>query len=207
MKHLKLYPSLRRLLRHPRRKRSRRKRRLRFSPHAWAKLLYLRDAGPTEVGGFGIGSAEDPLCIQDVVLLPQTCSVLSVLFEETAIADYFEEQVDRGLRPEQFARVWLHTHPGDCAEPSAVDVRTFARVFGHCDWAVMGIIARGGAVHAEFARPGSEPQRLPVELDWRQTFPASNHPAWQAEYDRCVTPEPTPAFDWLNQAHFHWPMP
>jgi len=27
---------------------------LRFSPYAWAKLLYLRDRGDSEVGGFGI---------------------------------------------------------------------------------------------------------------------------------------------------------
>ena len=27
---------------------------LRFTPYAWAKLLWLRDAGPTEIGGFGI---------------------------------------------------------------------------------------------------------------------------------------------------------
>ena len=26
---------------------------LRFSPFAWAKLLYLRDARGTEIGGFG----------------------------------------------------------------------------------------------------------------------------------------------------------
>ena len=27
---------------------------LRFSPAAWAKLLWLRDAGPTEIGGFAV---------------------------------------------------------------------------------------------------------------------------------------------------------
>ena len=32
-------------------------RRLRLSPTAWAKLLYLRDAGDSEVGGFGISAA------------------------------------------------------------------------------------------------------------------------------------------------------
>ena len=29
---------------------------LRFSPTAWAKLLFLRDYGETEVGGFGIAA-------------------------------------------------------------------------------------------------------------------------------------------------------
>ena len=36
-------------------------RTLRFSPYAWAKLLYLRDAGDTEIGGFAITSPDDLL--------------------------------------------------------------------------------------------------------------------------------------------------
>ncbi|TWU40156.1 hypothetical protein Q31b_35010 [Novipirellula aureliae] len=41
------------------RRRQRRARpRLRFTPYAWAKLLCLRDAGPSEVGGFGISDAK-----------------------------------------------------------------------------------------------------------------------------------------------------
>ncbi len=77
----------------------------------------------------------------------------------------------------------------------------------HCDWAGMGIIARGGAVHAEYARQGKDSQMLPVELDWQQTFPASNHSAWQAEYDRCVTQEFNPTYNWFNESRTPWPFP
>ena len=42
---------------------------LRFSPYAWAKLLYLRDRGDTEVGGFGISCPEDLLLVEDVRLV------------------------------------------------------------------------------------------------------------------------------------------
>ena len=38
--------------------------RLRFRPTAWAKLLFLRDAGPTEVGGFGISAPDDLLLVE-----------------------------------------------------------------------------------------------------------------------------------------------
>ena len=38
---------------------------LRFSPTAWAKLLFLRDLGDTEVGGFGISAADDLLYVED----------------------------------------------------------------------------------------------------------------------------------------------
>src|SRR5215469_14058441 len=42
---------------------------LRFSPTAWAKLLFLRDIGDSEVGGFGITAADDPLFIENVQLV------------------------------------------------------------------------------------------------------------------------------------------
>ena len=28
----------------------------------------------------------------------------------------FDEQVDAGLKPEQFGRIWLHTHPGNAVK-------------------------------------------------------------------------------------------
>jgi len=51
-----ILPRLHRRRNHPHQKRSPRRPKLRFSPTAWAKLLFLRDRGPTEVGGFGITS-------------------------------------------------------------------------------------------------------------------------------------------------------
>ena len=36
---------------------------LRFTPTAWAKLLFLRDYGDTEVGGFGIAASDDLLLV------------------------------------------------------------------------------------------------------------------------------------------------
>lgn len=50
------------------RRRRRRSPILRFSPYAWAKLLFLRDRGPTEVGGFGIASPEDLLLVKTLPL-------------------------------------------------------------------------------------------------------------------------------------------
>ena len=61
---------------------------------------------------------------------------MSVAFEDEAVADFFDQQVDRGLRPAQFARIWVHTHPGGWPEPSLTDEETFQKVFGRTDWAV-----------------------------------------------------------------------
>ena len=90
---------------------------LRFSPTAWAKLLSLRDLGDSEVGGFGVAAAEDLLLVEDVKLVRQTCTGASVAFDDASVADFFDEQVDRGLRPERFDRIWVHTHPGNWADP------------------------------------------------------------------------------------------
>lgn len=163
---------------------------LRFSPYAWAKLLYLRDRGETEIGGFGITGLQDPLLIEQFQLVRQHATPLTVGFDDSAVAEYFDEQVDRGLRPEQFARIWIHTHPGHSPLPSRTDEETFERVFGRCDWAVMFILARGGASYARLrfrSGPGAE-LRFASEVDYRASFAGSDTTAWDAEYAANVVP-------------------
>ncbi len=161
---------------------------LRFSPTAWAKLLYLRDLGDSEVGGFGITAADDLLYVEDIELVRQMCTGASVAFDDQAVADFFDRQVDCGRRPEQFARAWIHTHPGNFPEPSQTDEDTFARVFGRTNWAVMFILARGGQSYARLrfhVGPGGDVD-LPVRVDYTRPFAASDHAAWQEEYLACV---------------------
>lgn len=163
---------------------------LRLTPTAWAKLLFLRDAGETEVGGFGISAADDPLLIEDVQLVRQTCDVASVCFDDASVADFFDRQVDAGRTLDQTCRIWVHTHPGRCAEPSATDHETFARVFGRCQWAVMFILAKGGATYARLqfnVGPGGS-LLLPVEVDYRCAFTGSDTAGWLEEYRANVEP-------------------
>lgn len=172
--------------RQPRRRRQRPP--LRFTPYAWAKLLHLRDEGPTEVGGFGVTAEADPLLVEDVRLVGQSCTPIAVRFDDAAVADFFDACVDEGLPPERFARVWVHTHPGDSPRPSGTDERTFARAFGGCDWAAMVILAAGGDSYARLrfsAGPGAD-LVIPIELDFSATFPSAAPAAWAEEYERCV---------------------
>jgi hypothetical protein len=139
---------------------------------------------------FGISAENDPLLVEDVRLVTQSADVVNVAFHDEAVAEFFEASVDEELRPERFARIWIHTHPGDSAEPSFTDEATFERVFGHCDWAVMAILARGGERYARLrfaAGPGGQ-LRIPMQVDWEAPFPASDHAAWRAEYERSVHP-------------------
>ena len=183
----------RRQLRRPRRKRQQRRPTLRFSPTAWAKLLYLRDLSPTEVGGFGISAPDDLLLVQDIQLVRQHCTEVFVAFDDVAVADFFEDQVDLGRKPQEIGRIWIHTHPGCCPHPSPTDIETFDRVFGACDWAVMFIMARSGDTHAELHwRAGSASLPLDVEVDFTQPFSGSDHPSWREEYHANVQADTWP---------------
>jgi hypothetical protein len=170
---------------------------LRFTPAAWAKLLFFCRYGPTEIGGFGITSGEDLLLVQEFQSVHQIVSPVSVAFDDTSVADYFEDQVDKQRRPEQFARIWCHTHPGNSATPSLLDEQTFARVFGSCDWAVMFILARGGNTYARlrFNRGPGGSMVIPVQVDYSASFEAADHPGWELEYLEHVHPEPEILWD------------
>ena len=153
------------------------------------------------MGAFGVSAEADPLYIEELWTVGQACSMASVKFDDEAVADYFEEQVDLGRSPERFGRVWLHTHPGDSASPSALDEHTFATVFGACDWAVMGILARGGETYARLVVRDARARvclvrELAVRVDWagltRDGF-AFTPGAWLEEYTANVRAEA----DWV----------
>ncbi|MCA8990747.1 MAG: hypothetical protein KDA88_02150 [Planctomycetaceae bacterium] len=120
--------------------------------------------------------------------MQQTCDWAYVAFADESVADFFDDQIDAGRHPAEFARIWLHTHPGDCPEPSAVDEETFASVFGSTDWSVMFILARGGASYARLRLNGglSLDVKLRVEVDYSAEFPASDLVTWEAEYHQHV---------------------
>ena len=157
---------------------------LRFTPTAWAKLVFLRDVTDNEIGGFGITEADDLLFVTDFVLVKQKVTAISISFDDEAVADYFEDQVEAGRKPEQFARIWLHTHPGDSPQPSCTDESTFQRVFGSCDWSIMAIVAQEGSIYARLrfnAGPGGE-AKIPVCVDYNCEFDASDFEVWQQQY-------------------------
>lgn len=127
--------------------------------------------------------------IEDIRLVKQQCTVVSVNFDDASVADLFDEQVDQGRRPEEFSRIWIHTHPGASAEPSHVDEATFAQSFGVSDWALMLILSKTGATFTRLrfhVGPGGESE-LPVEIDYGTAFPAANLSAWKQEYQNMVT--------------------
>jgi proteasome lid subunit RPN8/RPN11 len=169
---------------------------LRFSPIAWAKLLYFRDKSDNEVGGFGITDPDDLLFVRDFVIVKQEVTCISVKFDDEAVGQFFDEQVDLGRKPEQFARIWLHSHPGASPEPSGTDEETFERVFGGCQWAAMVIVAQDDSTYARLSfnvGPGGQVLIL-AGVDYSRRFGSSDHDGWDAEYAANVR-----AADWLGR--------
>jgi proteasome lid subunit RPN8/RPN11 len=172
---------------------------LRFAPLAWLKWQFLCHAGPTEVAVFGRSDPDDLLCVEDVLVVRQRATAVTVAMDDEAVAELFDELVDLGHSPREFARVWLHTHPGASVVPSRTDEATFARDFGGCDWAVMAILGRTGRASARLqftAGPGGSVE-LAVAVDW-SCWPAQAAgpgpmldelvAGWQAEYESLVEP-------------------
>ena len=162
---------------------------LRFSPTAWAKLLFYRDMTDNEVGGFGITEADDLLFVKDVELVKQKVTAVSVSFDDDDVANFFEDQIDFGRKPEQFARIWLHSHPGDSPEPSCTDEQTFERVFGRCDWAIMAIVAQDNSTYARLcfnAGPGGS-IKIPVLVGYDDEFEGTDFALWKQQYLENVT--------------------
>ncbi|MDB5319587.1 MAG: hypothetical protein JWN40_1218 [Phycisphaerales bacterium] len=139
-----------------------------LAPLAFLKLQFFLHAGETEIGGFGVSRADDLLYIEDFVTVRQRVSCVTVEFDDAAVADHFDAMVDDGKVPAQFARIWVHTHPGSSAEPSGTDEETFERAFGRCDWSVMFILSRTGQTYARlrFAAGPRASLLLPVRVDW-----------------------------------------
>lgn len=143
------------------------------------------------------------MLVEDIKLVKQTCTFTTVSFDDESVADFFEDQVAEGLTPEQFARVWIHTHPGASAQPSPTDEETFERVFGNANWAIMAIIACGGEFYARLRLNGGLEQGvlLETEVDFTQPFAGENFDGWEDEYfDNVVEQDSflTDPWDWTD---------
>ena len=150
--------------------------------------------------------------MRDFVTVQQDVSVVSVAFDDEAVANHFEDQMDAGLQPEQFARLWCHTHPGNCPEPSSIDEETFQRVFGRCEWAILFILAKGNQIYARLrfnVGPGGETE-IPVHVDYGKPFARSDEKAWEEEYSdhiKSIHPSNMRAKDHYDLESDDWALP
>ena len=169
---------------------------LRFAPTAWAKLLWFRDRGPTEIAGFGVSRADDPLYVEEFITIPQEADVATFEFGDDATNDYLTDMVKAGYQPAECFRIWLHSHPGSGKGigPSGHDEEVFERCFGGCDWSIMFII-NDSDTYARLRLSASKGQiamscKLDVERDYSGEFKGVTEKdieAWEDEYVRNIS--------------------
>jgi len=155
----------------------------------------MRDAGETEVGGYGITPTEDPLLITDFCLIKQKCTEVEVKQDEEDSARFVEKMFDSGIAPWQCQNIWIHTHPGNGPDPSGQDETNFNKSFSHPHWAIFFIVARGGATYCRVRHnvgPGIEVE-IDHEIDYSAEFRGTDHKAWEEEYKNNVTDD-----SWVN---------
>jgi len=162
---------------------------LKFSPYAWAKIIAMRDFGNTEIGGYGITESDDPLLVTDFRLIKQQCSSVTVEFDKEDSIKFVEEMTDKGLSYWQFGSIFLHSHPGNCPNPSITDEENFDKNFSLPHMAVFFIIAKQGATYCRLRYNVSAGTEVTIDstVDYTTPFPASDKIAWEAEYKDKVT--------------------
>jgi len=162
---------------------------LRFTAYAYAKLLWMRDRGDTEVAGYATTATNDPLLVTDFRLAKQKCTGASFELDPDDLVDDVECTLDAGLAPWQTHNILCHTHPGNSASPSGMDEENFKNAFTAPDWAIMFIIAEGGEIYCRLKfniGPGGT-KNLKVSVDFGQEFKGSEHELWEREYQEKVS--------------------
>lgn len=187
---------------------------VKFSQMAWFKFLAMRNAGVNEVAGFGVTRTNDPLFIDDFVLVKHDATPVTFEFDDEAMGDFQGKMFAEGVYPDQCRRIVCHTHPGNDATPSHTDWTNFKEHYENQDWCLMIILAHGGSVTATLrvktcpdAHEGSQQailyidKALDVKVEGRASFDHMGMAdlaklpwaQWQKEYDECnITKKVTP---------------
>lgn len=144
-------------------------RELVFTPAVYARLRHFANATENEVAAWGICEDPDnPLLVTDLHLPLQTNNPCYVEMDDDAINRYLVDQTILGRSPEQFMRVWIHTHPGASPTPSSHDRDTFERLTKELPWLVMFIMSEAASMTATYRGPlTSQPNlRLTPTVDY-----------------------------------------
>ena len=181
---------------------------LRFSPYAWAKVVFMCTKTDTEVGMMGVSRNGDPLVIDDILVPKQTANSAYNNFDMDSYSDETAAlAVDHGVKPACCQRVWIHTHPAGVDGPSGTDEVTFRESYGkdRCDWAVMMIMTKAGKVYARMRASIAGVDRefmINTRVDWSLPLKGFDPDGWSKELAERVSQHvmtvPTAWGQWVN---------
>lgn len=111
-----------------------------------------------------ITGTEDPMYVTDFDFILQECTSVKTDFDTDAQNEWMQNRLLSGENPDNFARIWAHTHPGPSASPSTTDWETFQEVMGDAAWGVMLILGTGNEFVCVF-RCNDQMLNLQVEVE------------------------------------------
>lgn len=120
-----------------------------FSPMMWLKIQFLIMRANFKVLAIGIASKEEPLYIEDMLLLAQYNRPERVKFKERDWEDYKNVTIKTGHSLDHCARIFILTHPKS-NEPDAVDLAEFRRLTADAPFAILCTIGKDLVVHVHF---------------------------------------------------------
>lgn len=173
-------------------------KKLLIGPMAMAKIQFMMNEArfmkDVEISGFGISPPDNLLYVMDFMTVLQENTGVSTEMDDEAVGKYFDAQVNAGRQPREFARIWIHTHPGFSAEPSngpTGDENTMENVFADADWRIMVIVANRGVISARMDHVvmGGMVIKIPLtpHIDWiHRDFGKSDHDAWRDEFNNNI---------------------
>lgn len=174
---------------------------LSFSPRAWAKLLYMRTKGKTEVGGFGICPYDEhPLYVDNFVLVGQDSGPVSVDHDSKDIIQH-AKRFGKELATHQYMGVWMHTHPGFSANPSGIDIAQCEAFKRDMKYFVMFILGNANSGQDDvtcrlFIKTdlGYIEKDIPCRVAWEDYLTSldmdDTYDAWDQEYETLVRKKP-----------------
>lgn len=180
----------------------------RFTPTAWAKLIFFRDAGDTEVAGFAITSKNDPTLITDVHLVKQKCTGATFDLDVADVDEYMNRMLNNDIPPSECCRILWHTHPGPSPIPSGVDEQNFDKVFNATDFGTMLIISQTSDIYCR-TRYNIGPKfdvESNVTIDFITDFTPPLWEAWKEEYKSNVTKQTMTFNTPINHGNMHHPV-
>jgi proteasome lid subunit RPN8/RPN11 len=164
-----------------------------FSKDAWDKLLYLRDKGDTEIGGWGVTADDDEFFVEDFFTVKQKCTSVTVEFDDADNNRFATDMLIKKNKPHKNTqKIWIHTHPGNSPKPSSVDEETLKKMVENLsvdDYIVMFIIAKDSST---YCRLSLKTKFGIMTKELKCSYCCVENKDWEKEYDDHV--EKKPAF-------------
>lgn len=163
-----------------------------FSEYAWHKLKYLYDKSvdkKTEISFCGISTAEKPLYVKDVVMPKQKGHSTETEWDSEDISEFVNQMLDKGYKPEEFFRIWIHTHPGFSCNPSGHDEKQIVELFGNVNFGVMAIMGKDHKMSAHLIL-NYKSLRTITEIPVKYELPdySEHHEKWDEEIEEAIIP-------------------